>query len=165
MVKAAGAAAGLAALLAGARVSWVIAAVLAVCVAMLGVALHLATWVLAKDEGTGDMQEVQPASLAWTRLREWCSPLCRQAARAVMAGTWRSDAALVQPAAASWHGRCHRRRCCPFPPQISAAIRDGAEGYFRTQYGTIVRLSAVVCGLIFVVYLFRRETVEQQVGD
>jgi hypothetical protein len=101
-VKAAAAAAVLLALLAGLRVSPVIAVVLAVCMVMLGVAFNLAASVLAKDEGTADMQE------------------------------------------------------------ISQAIRDGAEGYFATQYGTIGRLSGIVGGLIFVVYLFRRETLEQQ---
>ena len=68
---------------------------------MLGFAAHLAQWVMAKDEGTPDMQEV------------------------------------------------------------SLAIREGAEGYFNTQYGTIGRLAGLLCAIIFVVYLFRAETPEQ----
>ena len=56
--KAAAAAAVLLALLGGLRVSPVIAAVLVVCLVMLGVAFRLAIYVLAKDEGTADMQEV-----------------------------------------------------------------------------------------------------------
>ena len=51
---------------------------------------------------------------------------------------------------------------CTHPCQISLAIRDGAEGYFATQYGTIARLSGGLCAAIFLVYLFRRETAEQQ---
>ncbi|EFN56974.1 hypothetical protein CHLNCDRAFT_143568 [Chlorella variabilis] len=100
--KAGAAAFGLFALLAGLKVSLVIVAVLSVCIAMLLFSLFLATWVLRKDEGTADMQE------------------------------------------------------------ISLAIRDGAEGYFATQYGTIARLSGGLCAAIFLVYLFRRETAEQQ---
>ncbi|GMH36337.1 hypothetical protein BSKO_04205 [Bryopsis sp. KO-2023] len=45
--------------------------------------------------------------------------------------------------------------------EISNAIRDGAEGYFNTQYSTIGKLSVVLCGVIYVIYLFRRETPEQ----
>lgn len=51
---------------------------------------------------------------------------------------------------------------CKYKAQISQAIRDGAEGFFATQYGTIARLSGMLCGLIFLVYLFRKETAEQQ---
>ena len=85
----------------GFSVSFTIVLVLITCLSMLGFAAHLALWVMAKDEGTADMQEV------------------------------------------------------------SLAIRDGAEGYFVTQYGTIARLSGLLCGIIFVVYLFRTETPEQ----
>lgn len=88
-------------LIIGWKVSFVLVLVLFTCLGMLGFAAHLAQWVMAKDEGTADMQEV------------------------------------------------------------SLAIRDGAEGYFKTQYGTIGRLSGVLCGIIFVVYLFRSETPEQ----
>lgn len=45
--------------------------------------------------------------------------------------------------------------------EISNAIRDGAEGYFATQYGTIGRLAGFLCAGIFFVYLFRAETPEQ----
>ncbi len=61
--KAAAAAAVLLALLAGLRVSPVIAAVLVVCLVMLGVAFRLAAYVLEKDEGTADMQEVGASML------------------------------------------------------------------------------------------------------
>jgi len=44
---------------------------------------------------------------------------------------------------------------------VSIAIREGAEGYFRTQYGTISKMAAVLCVLIYVIYMFRRETREQ----
>ncbi|KAH7617755.1 hypothetical protein Ndes2526B_g07622 [Nannochloris sp. 'desiccata'] len=84
----------------GWKVSFTLTIVLATCIGMLGFAAHLAQWVMAKDEGTPDMQEV------------------------------------------------------------SLAIREGAEGYFVTQYGTIGRLSGVLCAIIFLVYLFRAETPE-----
>ena len=92
---------GLTILIIGWKVSFVLVLVISTCLGMLGFAAHLAQWVLAKDEGTADMQEV------------------------------------------------------------SLAIREGAEGFFKTQYGTIGRLSGVLCAIIFVVYLFRSETPEQ----
>lgn len=45
--------------------------------------------------------------------------------------------------------------------QVSNAIREGAEGYFATQYGTIAKMTMVLGGIIFFVYLFRRATQEQ----
>jgi hypothetical protein len=39
--------------------------------------------------------------------------------------------------------------------EIVDAIRKGSEGFFKTQYGTIFRLTFVVGGAIFVGYLFR----------
>lgn len=97
-------AAGIAAcimLLIGFKVSFTMVLISATCVGMLAFAIHLARWVLAKDEGTPDMHDV------------------------------------------------------------STAIRDGAEGYFMTQYGTIGRLAVALCGVIFVLYLFRAVTEEQ----
>lgn len=88
-------------LILGFSVSFTLVVVLTTCLGMLGFAGYLANWVLAKDEGTPDMQDV------------------------------------------------------------SNAIRDGAEGYFATQYGTIGRLAGILCGVIFFVYLFRTETPEQ----
>ena len=76
-------------------------ALLAVAAA-LTYAVHLATWVLARDEGTPDMAAV------------------------------------------------------------SEAIREGAEGFFQTQYTTIARLAGVCAGGIYIVYAFRRETKEQE---
>mmetsp|Transcript_19803 Transcript_19803/g.47260 ORF Transcript_19803/g.47260 Transcript_19803/m.47260 type:complete len:832 (+) Transcript_19803:42-2537(+) len=73
-----------------------------VCLVMLGLAVYLARWVLRKDEGTPDMQEV------------------------------------------------------------SAAVREGAEGYFQTQYGTITRLAAVVAVGVYGVYVLRQVTPEQE---
>lgn len=51
--------------------------------------------------------------------------------------------------------------CCIPSAQVSNAIREGAEGYFATQYGTIGRLALVLGGLVYLVYMFRRETPEQ----
>eukprot|EP00803_Ostreobium_quekettii_P009694 evm.model.scf_2304.1 EVM.evm.TU.scf_2304.1 scf_2304:12486-19378(-) len=45
--------------------------------------------------------------------------------------------------------------------EVSNAIREGAEGYFATQYGTIAKMTLVLGGIIFFVYLFRRATKEQ----
>ena len=44
---------------------------------------------------------------------------------------------------------------------MSNAIREGAEGYFRTQYSTIAKMAVVLCGVIYVIYLFRKETRDQ----
>ena len=46
--------------------------------------------------------------------------------------------------------------------QVSNAIRDGAEGYFTTQYGTIGQMSVLLTFVIFGVYMFRRVTPEQE---
>ena len=46
--------------------------------------------------------------------------------------------------------------------QVSNAIRDGAEGYFTTQYGTIGQMSVILTFIIFGVYMFRRVTPEQE---
>jgi H+-translocating diphosphatase len=45
---------------------------------------------------------------------------------------------------------------------VSDAIRDGADGFFATQYGLISRLAGVTAVVIFFVYLFRATTPEQQ---
>lgn len=45
---------------------------------------------------------------------------------------------------------------------VSDAIRDGADGFFTTQYGLISRLAVGVAGAIFFTYLFRATTREQQ---
>ena len=39
--------------------------------------------------------------------------------------------------------------------QVSEAIRDGAEGFFSTQYGTITKLSLVLSVVIWVIYSMR----------
>ena len=39
--------------------------------------------------------------------------------------------------------------------QVTAAVRKGAEGFFKTQYGTIFRMSLVVSAILGVGYLFR----------
>ncbi|KAI3977832.1 hypothetical protein MKX01_036672 [Papaver californicum] len=46
--------------------------------------------------------------------------------------------------------------------QISEAIRDGAEGFFRTQYGTISKMAFVLALVIFIIYLFRTMSPHQQ---
>jgi len=38
---------------------------------------------------------------------------------------------------------------------ISDSIREGSEGFFITQYGTIFKLALVCSGLLFLVYLQR----------
>jgi Na+/H+-translocating membrane pyrophosphatase len=46
--------------------------------------------------------------------------------------------------------------------QIADAIRDGAEGFFRTQYGSISRMAVVLAFMILGIYLFRKSTPEQE---
>eukprot|EP00249_Psilotum_nudum_P022394 c28502_g1_i1 orf=319-2730(-) len=43
----------------------------------------------------------------------------------------------------------------PEMSQISDAIRDGAEGFFRTQYSTISKMAALLAFAILGIYLFR----------
>lgn len=83
-------------------VSLTLLVIVVVCLGMFGFTWYLAKWVISKDEGTPEMQE------------------------------------------------------------ISNAIREGAEGYFVTQYGTIAKISLVLSSIIFVTYLFRASTKEQE---
>ncbi|XP_019447399.1 PREDICTED: pyrophosphate-energized membrane proton pump 3-like [Lupinus angustifolius] len=46
--------------------------------------------------------------------------------------------------------------------QISDAIRDGAEGFFRTQYGSISKMAMLLALLILFIYLFRTTTPQQE---
>ncbi|KAK9097569.1 hypothetical protein Sjap_023066 [Stephania japonica] len=46
--------------------------------------------------------------------------------------------------------------------QIADAIRDGAEGFFRTQYGTISKMALLLSLLILGIYLFRNTTPQQE---
>ncbi|XP_057968531.1 pyrophosphate-energized membrane proton pump 3 isoform X1 [Malania oleifera] len=46
--------------------------------------------------------------------------------------------------------------------QISDAIRDGAEGFFRTQYGTISKMALLLALIILSIYLFRNTTPQQE---
>lgn len=46
--------------------------------------------------------------------------------------------------------------------QISDAIRDGAEGFFRTQYGTISKMAFLLALVILLIYLFRSTTPQQE---
>ncbi|KAF5466223.1 hypothetical protein F2P56_016170 [Juglans regia] len=46
--------------------------------------------------------------------------------------------------------------------QISDAIRDGAEGFFRTQYGTISKMALLLALVILFIYLFRNTTPQQE---
>lgn len=46
--------------------------------------------------------------------------------------------------------------------QISDAIRDGAEGFFRTQYGTISKMAMILALVILSIYLFRSTTPQQE---
>ncbi|XP_078175179.1 pyrophosphate-energized membrane proton pump 3 [Carex rostrata] len=50
----------------------------------------------------------------------------------------------------------------PEMSQISDAIRDGAEGFFRTQYGTISKMAFLLALVILVIYLFRTSTPQQE---
>ncbi|KAJ6767474.1 K(+)-INSENSITIVE PYROPHOSPHATE-ENERGIZED PROTON PUMP [Salix koriyanagi] len=49
--------------------------------------------------------------------------------------------------------------------QISDAIRDGAEGFFRTQYGTISKMAMLLALVILCIYLFRSTTPQQESSD
>ncbi len=281
VLKGAGLVGALMVLYLGVKVSPAIVFVLGTCIGMLLFAIYLATWVLRKDEGTPDMQEVSgdaaartfqvtpPASaglegqgswaasdaevLSWggqARLQCGCSILGASLASTntspflsfkitplacpfysslllpkpapppgsltiIILGSFGlcCPGQLPWPATLAWpplqphthlcraasecpppsvcalalaYCRAATHTCltqlpyCPPPPtpppstttthththhhhhsQISNAIRDGAEGYFATQYGTIGRLALVLCGVVFLVYMFRRETPEQ----
>uniref|UniRef100_A0A7C8YEC4 H(+)-exporting diphosphatase n=1 Tax=Opuntia streptacantha TaxID=393608 RepID=A0A7C8YEC4_OPUST len=50
----------------------------------------------------------------------------------------------------------------PEMAQISYAIRDGAEGFFRTQYGTISKMALLLAVVILGIYLFRNTTPQQE---
>ncbi|KAL8136993.1 hypothetical protein V2J09_002994 [Rumex salicifolius] len=50
----------------------------------------------------------------------------------------------------------------PEMAQISYAIRDGAEGFFRTQYGTISKMAVLLALVILSIYLFRSTTPQQE---
>ncbi|KAF6167306.1 hypothetical protein GIB67_043167 [Kingdonia uniflora] len=50
----------------------------------------------------------------------------------------------------------------PEMAQISDAIRDGAEGFFRTQYGTISKMALLLATVILTIYLFRNTTPQQE---
>ncbi|CAN6310728.1 unnamed protein product [Urochloa humidicola] len=50
----------------------------------------------------------------------------------------------------------------PEMSEISDAIRDGAEGFFRTQYGTISKMACILAFVIFGIYLFRTTTPQQE---
>ncbi|XP_057504986.1 pyrophosphate-energized membrane proton pump 2 isoform X1 [Actinidia eriantha] len=46
--------------------------------------------------------------------------------------------------------------------QISDAIRDGAEGFFRTQYSTISKMAILLALVILSIYMFRSTTPQQE---
>ncbi|MCO5612633.1 hypothetical protein L7F22_066902 [Adiantum nelumboides] len=48
------------------------------------------------------------------------------------------------------------------PTHISDAIRDGAEGFFRTQYGTISKMAVVLAFAILGIYLIRNSSPQQE---
>ncbi|PUZ38564.1 hypothetical protein GQ55_9G207400 [Panicum hallii var. hallii] len=50
----------------------------------------------------------------------------------------------------------------PEMSEISDAIRDGAEGFFRTQYGTISKMACILAFVILGIYLFRTSTPQQE---
>ena len=142
LLKVVGAVLAVLALVIGIKVSLAMVVIMATCIAMLAFSTFLARWVLAKDEGTQDMQEV---GAGWAARWGW----------------WRAGGRCLQidlqPQPQSHthtHGPTGGGALSPL--QISQAIRDGAEGYFATQYGTIARLAGVLAAIIFAVYLFRR---------
>ena len=47
---------------------------------------------------------------------------------------------------------------------VSDAIRDGAEGFFATQYGAIGKMALLLAGIIYVVYMFRQITPDQEMA-
>ncbi|KAH7302772.1 hypothetical protein KP509_23G086400 [Ceratopteris richardii] len=50
----------------------------------------------------------------------------------------------------------------PEMSQISDAIRDGAEGFFRTQYGSISKMAVVLAFVILGIYLIRNSNPQQE---
>ncbi|XP_020405869.1 pyrophosphate-energized membrane proton pump 3 isoform X1 [Zea mays] len=50
----------------------------------------------------------------------------------------------------------------PEMSEISDAIRDGAEGFFRTQYGTISKMAFILAFVILGIYIFRTTTPQQE---
>eukprot|EP00252_Welwitschia_mirabilis_P004132 TRINITY_DN14337_c0_g1_i1.p1 TRINITY_DN14337_c0_g1~~TRINITY_DN14337_c0_g1_i1.p1 ORF type:complete len:803 (+),score=146.47 TRINITY_DN14337_c0_g1_i1:450-2858(+) len=50
----------------------------------------------------------------------------------------------------------------PEMSEISDAIRDGAEGFFRTQYGTISKMSILLAFIILGIYLLRSTSPQQE---
>ncbi|XP_022880126.1 pyrophosphate-energized membrane proton pump 3 isoform X2 [Olea europaea var. sylvestris] len=56
------------------------------------------------------------------------------------------------------HGIYDKKQCMA----ISDAIRDGAEGFFRTQYGTISKMAVLLGLVILSIYLFRSTTPQQE---
>ncbi|WOL07074.1 pyrophosphate-energized membrane proton pump 3 [Canna indica] len=50
----------------------------------------------------------------------------------------------------------------PEMAEISDAIRDGAEGFFKTQYGTISKMALLLALVILSIYLFRSTTPQQE---
>ena len=100
-VKAAAAVGALVLFYLAVRTAWTAVFVIMACFASLAFAAYLAKWVLSKDEGTSDMQEV------------------------------------------------------------SDAIREGADGFFATQYNLIGKLAGVLAVVIYLIYSARALTKEQ----
>ncbi|KAJ3678578.1 hypothetical protein LUZ60_002381 [Juncus effusus] len=50
----------------------------------------------------------------------------------------------------------------PEMSEISDAIRDGAEGFFKTQYGTISKMALLLALVILTIYLFRTISPHQE---
>ncbi|KAL5205336.1 hypothetical protein ABZP36_033545, partial [Zizania latifolia] len=50
----------------------------------------------------------------------------------------------------------------PDMSEISDAIRDGVEGFFRTQYGTISKMACILALVILGIYLFQTTTPQQE---
>jgi len=49
--------------------------------------------------------------------------------------------------------------------EISDTIREGAEGFFITQYGTIFRFAFIVSFILFLIYLNRSPSANSQIND
>lgn len=49
--------------------------------------------------------------------------------------------------------------------EIADPIKEGAEGFFITQYGTIFRLAFIFAGCILLIYLFRSPTSNSLINE
>ena len=121
----------------------VLPATFVVCLGCFIYATWLAKWVLGKDEGSGDMHHVRrdlEASIQFSISLPFLKK--QQNGNEVFLPIPSLSLSLSVYAYV-------------YSLQISEAIRDGAEGFFSTQYGTITKLSLVLSVVIWVIYSVR----------